>query len=262
MGIRAPKFAVALHIVREDSRGVSGLETAIVLIAFVVVSSVFAFATLTIGLFSTDKTKQTISAGLAQARGTLSVKGGITLNADIDTQTSFDKVGSGDYKTGFAPVVVGTETFKSTADQTTMTIGTDYTINYDTGRITTFGGVQIVTTGDSNYQAYTADSVVVNLGNSVGGGGVDLTPGETVVIYQDNDTQSTTITDFGLTKLGIADRDNLLEEGETFQITVDTKSFGLTDKDTFTIQIKPPSGAVVHLERRVPDRIGKAMPLP
>ena len=34
-----------------DSRGITGLETAIVLIAFVVVSSVFAFAALSTGLF-------------------------------------------------------------------------------------------------------------------------------------------------------------------------------------------------------------------
>ena len=35
-------------------RGITGLETAIVLIAFVVVSSVFAFAALSTGLFSSE----------------------------------------------------------------------------------------------------------------------------------------------------------------------------------------------------------------
>ena len=257
----ASKIMRMLYNARRDSRGVTGLETAIVLIAFVVVSAVFAFAALTTGLLSADKSKETIQAGLAEAQGTLEVKGCITLNVDIDTQTSFDEIESGDLKTGFSPVVVGSESLKSTADQTTMTIGTDYTINYDTGRITLFGDVGIVTTGDSSYQAYTADSVVVNLGNAAGGQPVDLSPGETVITYQDNDTQSTDITDFGLTKLGLADRDNLLEEGETFQITVDTKSFGLTDKDTFTIQIKPASGAVVLLERTVPDRTEKSLNL-
>ena len=58
-----------LHIPQQDSRGVTGLETAIVLIAFVVVSAVFAFAALTTGLFSSDKSKQTIHAGLSEARG-------------------------------------------------------------------------------------------------------------------------------------------------------------------------------------------------
>ena len=44
-------------------RGITGLETAIVLIAFVVVSSVFAFAALSTGLFTSDKSKETINAG-------------------------------------------------------------------------------------------------------------------------------------------------------------------------------------------------------
>ena len=64
-----------------DQRGITGLETAIVLIAFVVVSSVFAFAALSTGLFSSDKAKETISAGLAETRGTLEQKGSIILTA-------------------------------------------------------------------------------------------------------------------------------------------------------------------------------------
>ena len=58
-------------------RGITGLETAIVLIAFVVVSSVFAFAALSTGLFSADKSKETITAGLSEARSTLEVRGSI-----------------------------------------------------------------------------------------------------------------------------------------------------------------------------------------
>ena len=64
-----------------DERGITGLETAIVLIAFVVVSSVFAFAALSTGLFTTDKAKQTIHAGLAEVRGTMELKGSIIATA-------------------------------------------------------------------------------------------------------------------------------------------------------------------------------------
>ena len=60
-----------------NERGITGLETAIVLIAFVVVSSVFAFAALSTGLFSADKSKETISAGLSEARGTLEMRGSV-----------------------------------------------------------------------------------------------------------------------------------------------------------------------------------------
>jgi len=67
----------------KDQRGITGLETAIVLIAFVVVSSVFAFAALSTGLFTTDKAKETIKAGLAEARGTMEMKGSLIASADV-----------------------------------------------------------------------------------------------------------------------------------------------------------------------------------
>ncbi|MEX0925672.1 MAG: archaellin/type IV pilin N-terminal domain-containing protein [Dehalococcoidia bacterium] len=49
-------------------RGITGLETAIVLIAFVVVASVFAFTILSAGVFSAEANKQTIHAGLSETR--------------------------------------------------------------------------------------------------------------------------------------------------------------------------------------------------
>ena len=65
-----------------DQRGITGSrETAIVLIAFVVVSSVFAFAALSTGLFTTDKAKETIHAGLSEARGTMELKGPVIADA-------------------------------------------------------------------------------------------------------------------------------------------------------------------------------------
>ena len=65
----------------KDQRGITGLETAIVLIAFVVVSSVFAFAALSTGLFSSDKAKETIQAGLAETRGSMELKGSVVLTS-------------------------------------------------------------------------------------------------------------------------------------------------------------------------------------
>ena len=64
-----------------DQRGITGLETAIVLIAFVVVSSVFAFAALSTGLFSSDKAKETIQAGLSETRGSMELKGSVIIDA-------------------------------------------------------------------------------------------------------------------------------------------------------------------------------------
>ena len=70
-----------LRRVWTGQRGITGLETAIVLIAFVVVSSVFAFAALSTGLFSSDKAKETIQAGLAETRGCMELKGSVILEA-------------------------------------------------------------------------------------------------------------------------------------------------------------------------------------
>ncbi len=66
----------------KSQRGITGLETAIVLIAFVVVSSVFAFAALSTGMFSSDKARETILAGLAQTRATMEIKGSVNGTAN------------------------------------------------------------------------------------------------------------------------------------------------------------------------------------
>ena len=60
-----------------DQRGVTGLETAIILIAFVVVASVFAFTVLSTGIFSAERGKETIHAGLKESRSTIEIKGSV-----------------------------------------------------------------------------------------------------------------------------------------------------------------------------------------
>jgi len=69
-----------MHRIR-DERGITGLETAIILIAFVVVATVFAFIVLTTGIFSAERGKETVYAGLQKARGTMEVRGGIVVQA-------------------------------------------------------------------------------------------------------------------------------------------------------------------------------------
>lgn len=73
--------------IRNNEKGITGLETAIVLIAFVVVSSVFAFAALSTGMFSSDKARETISAGLAQTRASMQLKGSMIGTATSATVT-------------------------------------------------------------------------------------------------------------------------------------------------------------------------------
>ncbi len=70
----------------DDQRGVTGLETAIILIAFVVVASVFAFTVLSTGIFSAERGKETIHAGLKGARSSLELKGSVLANG-VTNQT-------------------------------------------------------------------------------------------------------------------------------------------------------------------------------
>jgi flagellin FlaB len=72
--------------VREE-HGITGLETAIVLIAFVVVAAVFAFVVLSTGLFSSERGKETVYAGLAKTRGTMELTGGVIATSDGTTIT-------------------------------------------------------------------------------------------------------------------------------------------------------------------------------
>jgi flagellin-like protein len=76
---------------RADQRGITGLETAIVLIAFVVVASVFAFAVLSTGLLSSEKSKETVLGGLEETSSTLSIRGDIVGDANAG-KTAIDTV--------------------------------------------------------------------------------------------------------------------------------------------------------------------------
>ena len=74
-----------------DQRGIIGLETAIVLIAFVVVASVFAFAVLSTGLLISEKSKETVLGGLEETSSTLSIRGDVIGDAN-STKAWIDSV--------------------------------------------------------------------------------------------------------------------------------------------------------------------------
>ena len=74
------KIHALLRRVRRDQRGITGLETAIVLIAFVVVASVFAYAVITTGLFSSEQAQTSAQSGVEAAKSTMSPKGSMILS--------------------------------------------------------------------------------------------------------------------------------------------------------------------------------------
>ena len=185
--------------IRRSQRGITGLETAIVLIAFVVVSSVFAFAALSTAMFSSDKARETITAGLAQTRATMELKGSV-----IGTAGS---------------------------------------------------------TGSSGL----ISKIEFHVTQSAGGATVDLTPGTTIIKYTDS-VQSklfASTSGFTVTGIGGADSDNLLERNEVMRISLidlntglgsgdDTLTTALGTNNTFTLEVIPVKGAVLHIERTTP----------
>lgn len=54
----------AIQNLDHGERGMTGLETAIILIAFVTVAVVFAYAVLSAGLFSSERSKETLYSAL------------------------------------------------------------------------------------------------------------------------------------------------------------------------------------------------------
>lgn len=61
-----------------SQRGITGLETAIILIAFVIMGSVFAFTVLSTGVFTSERAKQTVFSAIADTSNSLSPRGTAT----------------------------------------------------------------------------------------------------------------------------------------------------------------------------------------
>ena len=69
----------------------SAIETAIVLIAFVIVASVFAFSLLNSGIISTEKGREAVESGLEESTATLTLRGGVIADAN-DAVTAIDTI--------------------------------------------------------------------------------------------------------------------------------------------------------------------------
>ena len=82
-----------------DQRGITGLETAIVLIAFVVVASVFAFTVLTTGLFTSEEAKKASMSAANSTESTLQRMGAFVSGGPCE-------IGSGPFQCGMQSYMV------------------------------------------------------------------------------------------------------------------------------------------------------------
>ena len=116
--------------------GITGLETAIVLIAFVVVAAVFAFVVLSTGLFSSERGKETVYAGLAKTRGSMELTGGVIADSDTTKLTgiTFDlTLAAGGDQVNLNPLDTTNRTVISYQDAHTTVNNVDYTASAITG---------------------------------------------------------------------------------------------------------------------------------
>ncbi len=169
-----------------DEHGITGLETAIILIAFVVVAAVFAFVVLSTGLFSSERGKEAVYAGLAKTRGTMELSSSVVANSNGTNVT---------------------------------------TVEFD---------ITLAAGGDS-----------VNLDPTA-------TTNRTVISYID---ATTVVNDIPYTATVITGNANtLLEGGELIRITIDLAGAGanIPVNTMFTLEIKPPTGSYMVLQRTTP----------
>ncbi len=221
------------------ARGITGLETAIILIAFVVVASVFAFTVLSTGVFSAERSKDTIYAGLEEARSSLEPRGALIAYSGGDsggTATVF--------KVSFivAPAVAG-ESIDLTPPYTAGGTGTDPDIVSNAEYRT------IISYTDQNQFLPDVPWSV----NFIGEASADnlLEAGEkaeiTVWILR-RDFSVTNVADANAVVGWTADVNGahgILATGGTF----------LTPNDKFTLEVKPDSGSVMTLQRTLPPRL-------
>ncbi len=85
------KILKAIHNLGKGQKGITGLETAIILIAFVTVASVLGYSVLSAGIFSAEKGKSAVYQGLSQAQASMEVKGSVyaTTEAGVVTTVGF-----------------------------------------------------------------------------------------------------------------------------------------------------------------------------
>lgn len=73
--------------IKRDEKGITGLETAIILIAFVVVAAVFAYTALSSGMFATQKAQEAAYSALKEAQSSIELKSPVILTGNTTGST-------------------------------------------------------------------------------------------------------------------------------------------------------------------------------
>lgn len=232
---------------RTNQRGITGLETAIILIAFVVVASVFSFTVLSTGVFASERSKETVYAGLEEAKSSLEPRGSvIAFKGRAGTASSDDTI----YKITFvlANAIAG-EPVDLTPPYTADESGTDPDISSGAEYKT------VISYQDKNQYISDVPWTMKLLGQS----SADnlLEEGEkaeiTVWLLQRLNGVANATDNNGVVKYSAVDAN-----GSSGILTAGTL---LNENDQFTIEVKPESGSTLAIQRTSPARLDSIMDL-
>jgi flagellin FlaB len=202
-------------------KGIVGIEAAIVLIAFVVVAAALAFVVLNMGFYTTQRSKEVMGQGLAQASSALEIDG--TVLAKVDKARG---------KLACAIIPIRLSAGQKDVD---------------------------LTPGKSDIAVWVVDK-----------GGLTMTynDGGQAITNQENFDIDSLCTAAEGTWSGVAviwrnpnNYDNVLQAGEKVLVVVnfaklgtilDQIDGGLEPYDIFKVEIKPPIGSALTVERQVP----------
>jgi len=180
-----------LNHLNKNESGITALETAIILIAFVVVAAIFAFTVLSTGTFLTEKSKEASYAGLQEVRGSLALRGSMVLQNT-----------GGNIVFTLSPVAGGSAVDVSQISITYRDKATTYDVPFKT---------TLPTAGTPGF-------IVTN-------------------------------------PAGVALPNNILDQGGLGMFNVQPGTALTTAYWTFDMEIKPPTGGVLLLERTTPAKI-------
>ena len=201
---------------RKVRRGIVGIEAAIVLIAFVLVASALAFVVLNMGMFTTQKTKEVIARAYEEATRAIDIAGNVV--AKTSASSTVDLVA--------IPIKLTAGSRAVDLNKTAVAITI---INPD--------GTASHTDNGYKYISGTTFSIITDFGTITGlSNDLDAT---FVYVRTDEDTNT---------------GDNLLEPGEIVLLVFKAPT-GTGPYSRIIVEIKPPQGASITVERIVPPKI-------
>ena len=223
----AEYFEEILGTMNTKQRGITGLETAIILIAFVVVASVFAFTVLSTGVFASERSKETIFAGLEQTKSSLRPSGSvIAFKGYIGSTEAIFKVSI------LVESVDGASPIDLTAPYTADGSGTDPDSAASTNRTS-------IVYIDDNQILQDVPWSVAFLGDDNGDDLLDDGEKAEIVVWLLNRTTATDIT--SNSSVNYMSSGGLTSAGTL-----------LTPNDQFTLEVQPATGAVLTVRRTLP----------